>query len=120
MLDGKPVTIFGDGEQTRDYVFAGDVVRANVAALNSPASGIALNVGTGIETNVNQLYSTLSAIADFPAKAEYDSERPGEQRRSVISPARAASTIGWRPEKSLGDGLEATFKYFKDNRGRRH
>ncbi|MDO8431041.1 MAG: NAD-dependent epimerase/dehydratase family protein [Candidatus Binatus sp.] len=118
ILGGKPVTIFGDGEQTRDYVFVSDVARANIAALNSTASGVALNIGTGIETNVNELYSTLAAIADFPAAAEYAGERPGEQRRSVISPARAASTIAWRPEKALGEGLEDTFKYFKDRRGR--
>jgi UDP-glucose 4-epimerase len=116
ILDGKPVTIFGDGGQTRDYVYVSDVARANIAALNSKASGVALNIGTGIETDVNQLYGTLAAIADFPAKAEYGSERPGEQRRSVISPARAAATIAWRPEKSISHGLEDTFKYFKDNR----
>jgi len=117
ILDGKSVTIYGDGEQTRDYIFVSDVARANIAALKSKASGIALNIGTGIETNVNDLYSTLAAIADFPTAAEHAGERPGEQRRSVISPARAAATIGWRPEKQLKDGLEDTFRYFKDQRG---
>ncbi len=117
ILDGKSVTIYGDGEQTRDYIFVSDVARANIAALNSKASGVALNIGTGIETNVNDLYSTLAAIADFPTAAEHAGERPGEQRRSVISPARAEATIGWRPEKQLKDGLEDTFKYFKDHRG---
>ncbi len=89
MLDGKPVTIYGDGTQTRDYVYVGDVVRAVVAAAKSRASGIALNIGTGIETNVNDLYSTLAGIAGFPAQAEHAAARPGEQKRSVISPARA-------------------------------
>lgn len=116
ILDGKPVTIYGDGTQTRDYVYVGDVVRAVTAAGNSRASGVALNIGTGIETDVNDLYSTLASIADFPTKAEHAAARPGEQKRSVISPARAAKELGWRPEKKLADGLEATYKYFKDQR----
>jgi len=118
ILDGKPVTIYGDGTQTRDYVYVGDVVRAVVAASKSNASGIALNIGTGIETNVNDLYSTLASIADFPTQAEHAAERPGEQKRSVISPARAADELGWRPEMKLADGLEETFKYFKQQRAR--
>lgn len=116
ILDGKPVTIYGDGTQTRDYVYVGDVVRAAVAAAKSSASGIALNIGTGIETNVNDLYSTLAGIADFPTRAEHAAARPGEQKRSVISPARAERELGWRPEKKLADGLAETFKYFKQQR----
>ncbi len=118
ILDGQPVTIFGDGTQTRDYVYVGDVVRAVAAAAKSSASGIALNIGTGIETNVNDLYSTLAGIADFPTRAEHAPARPGEQKRSVISPARAERELGWRPEKKLADGLEETFKYFKQQRAR--
>jgi UDP-glucose 4-epimerase len=118
ILDGKPVTIYGDGTQTRDYVYVGDVVRDVVAAANSSASGIALNIGTGVETNVNDLYSTLAGIANFPARAEHAPARPGEQKRSVISAARAERELGWRPEKKLADGLEETFKYFKQQRGR--
>jgi UDP-glucose 4-epimerase len=118
ILDGMPVTIYGDGTQTRDYVYVGDVVRAVVAAAKSSASGIALNIGTGIETNVNDLYSTLAGIADFPARAQHAPARPGEQNRSVISPARAERELGWRPEKKLADGLEETFKYFKQQRAR--
>jgi len=118
ILDGKPVTIYGDGTQTRDYVYVGDVVRAVVAAAKSSASGTALNIGTGIETNVNDLYSTLAGIADFPTRAEHAAARPGEQKRSVISPARAGRELGWSPEKKLADGLEETFKYFKQQRAR--
>ena len=118
ILDGQSVTIYGDGTQTRDYVYVGDVVRAVAAAGKSSASGIAVNIGTGIETNVNDLYSTLAAIADFPTKAEHAAARPGEQKRSVISPARAEKELGWRPEKKLADGLEETFKYFKQQRTR--
>jgi UDP-glucose 4-epimerase len=118
ILDGQPVTIYGDGTQTRDYVYVGDVVRAVVAAGKSSASGIAINIGTGLETDVNDLYSTLAGIADFPTKAEHAAARPGEQKRSVISPARAEKELGWRPEKKLADGLEETFKYFKQQRDR--
>jgi len=118
ILDGQPVTIYGDGTQTRDYVYVGDVVRAVVGASKSSASGIALNIGTGLETNVNDLYSTIAAIADFPTKAEHAAPRPGEQKRSVISPARAQIELGWRPEKKLTDGLEETFKDCKQQRAR--
>jgi UDP-glucose 4-epimerase len=118
MLDHKPVTIFGDGKQTRDYVYVGDVVAANLAALSSSVSGEAFNIGTGIETDVNQLYDTLASIADFPAQATHAAARPGEQRRSVISPARAAEKLGWRPQVKLADGLARTFDYFKQQRAR--
>jgi len=118
ILDGKPATIYGTGAQTRDYVYVGDVVRAIVAALRSNASGLALNVGTGIETNVNELYSTLAGIADFPTHPEYGAAKPGEQMRSVVSPARAAEVLGWHPETNLETGLRETFKYFKEQRSR--
>lgn len=118
MLDHKPVTIFGDGKQTRDYVYVGDVVAANLAALSSSVSGEAFNIGTGIETDVNQLYDTLASIADFPAPAAHAAPRPGEQRRSVISPARAAEKLGWRPQVKLAYGLARTFEYFKQHRSR--
>ena len=112
MLEGKPCTIFGDGAQTRDYVYVGDVVRANLAALNSVVAG-AINVGTGVETSVNQLYQSLAAAAQTSMPPAYAAPRPGEQRRSVISPARAAHELNWRPEVALDDGLEWTFKYFQ-------
>jgi UDP-glucose 4-epimerase len=117
ILHGQPVTIFGDGEQTRDYVFVGDVVRANLAAVESQVSG-AFNVGTGIETNVNQLYETLAAVAGSSRPREYAPARPGEQRRSVISAARAERKLGWRPEVALRDGLGRTLQFFRDGAAR--
>jgi UDP-glucose 4-epimerase len=113
MLEGKPSTIFGDGEQTRDYIFVGDVARANVAALGSKASA-AFNIGTGVETSVNQLYRSLASAAGVKTPPSYASARPGEQRRSVISPVRAGQALGWRPEVTLDDGLERTFAFFKE------
>ena len=118
MLDGSRCTIFGEGKQTRDYTFVGDVVRANVCALTSKATGLALNIGTGTETSVNQLYSELAGVAGEARPPEYAPQRPGEQMRSVISPGRAAELLGWRPEVKLADGLDRTFRYFRDQRAR--
>ena len=118
LLEKKPATIFGEGRQTRDYVFVGDVVRANLAALDSNYIG-AVNVGTGIETSVNQLYTELAAVAGASDKPTYAAARPGEQQRSVISPARALRELGWRPQVALRDGLSQTLQFFKQaaNRG---
>ena len=113
ILEGKRCTIFGDGTNTRDYVFVGDVVRANLAAFTAEASGVALNVGTGIETSTQQLYRKLASVAGEARPPDFAPPRPGEQLRSVISPARAQSVLNWRPEKRLDDGLAETFQYFK-------
>ena len=113
ILEAKPCTINGDGKQTRDYVYVGDVVRANLAALNSSVSG-AFNIGTGIETDVNQLYQALRVAAGAGDPPLHGPARPGEQRRSVISPARAARELKWAPEVALGDGLGRTFAFFKE------
>jgi UDP-glucose 4-epimerase len=112
LLSGEPCTIYGDGYQSRDYVYVGDVARANVAALDNAADG-AFNVGTGIETNVNQLYAELADLAGVKSKPLYAAQRPGEQRRSVISPERIKLKLGWEPEMSLRDGLAHTLEYFK-------
>jgi UDP-glucose 4-epimerase len=112
LLAGQPVTIFGDGKQTRDYVFVGDVVRANLAALEGDRAG-ALNVGTGVETSVNQLYAELAAVAGVSQQPTYAAARPGEQQRSVISPARTTRELGWQPKVSLRDGLTQTLQFFR-------
>jgi len=120
MLDSQPCTIFGDGQQTRDYTYVGDVVRANLYALTSKASGLALNIGTGRETSVNGLYAGLAQVVGDARPAQYAEARPGEQLRSVISPQRAATELGWKPEVGLAEGLERTFSYFRAARGRGH
>ena len=116
LLKGEPCTIYGDGQQTRDYVYVGDVVAANLAALEHEALG-AFNVGTGIETDVNQLYGELARLASSTAQPVYAPPRAGEQRRSVISAARAQRELNWRPGAALADGLAATFKYFEQRSG---
>jgi UDP-glucose 4-epimerase len=117
ILEGRPATIYGDGGQTRDYVFVADVVRANVAALESTVSG-AFNIGTGVETSVNQLYEVLARAAGVSRAAEYSPARAGEQRRSVILPERAAEALGWNPQVELSDGLARTLRFFRDRAAR--
>jgi UDP-glucose 4-epimerase len=117
MIEGKPCTIFGDGKQTRDYVFVADVVRANVAAASAKVTG-PFNIGTGIETSVNDLYHTLGTVADVTRAPEYAPAKPGEQSRSVISPARAGELLNWRPQVDLANGLDQTFTYFKERAGK--
>jgi UDP-glucose 4-epimerase len=116
ILEGKPVTIFGDGNQTRDYIYVRDVVRANLAALESRATGIALNVGTGVETSVNDLWRALAKVAEVATAPQYAPARPGEQLRSVIAPGRAAQVLGWKPETGLADGFAQTLDYFERSR----
>jgi UDP-glucose 4-epimerase len=119
ILEGQPCTIYGDGGQTRDYVYVGDVVRANLAAIRSPVSG-AFNIGTGVETDVNQLYQALAAAAGSKAAPQHGPARAGEQRRSVITAARAARELAWTPQVALGDGLAHTYSFFKEKFVRQH
>jgi UDP-glucose 4-epimerase len=115
LLDGKPCTIYGDGKQTRDYVFAGDVARANLLAAERRFEG-ALNVGTGVETDVVELYRHLARAAGVESPAVHAEARLGEQRRSCVDPSAAAAAIGWRPEVSLADGLARTLEWFRARR----
>jgi UDP-glucose 4-epimerase len=116
LLDGKPCTIFGDGSQTRDYVFVGDVARANLLAAEKRFDG-PLNVGTGVETDVNVLYGHLARAAGVTRPAEHAEARMGEQKRSCVSPAAAGRVLGWRPEVPLADGLARTLEWFRAQRG---
>ncbi len=107
LLAGEKITINGDGQQTRDYVFVGDVAQANLAALTTDATG-ALNIGTGLETTVNTLAAHLQRITGSRDRARHGPAQPGEQRRSVLSWSRAAATLDWKPLVSLASGLEHT------------
>jgi len=112
LLAGADVTIFGDGLQTRDYVFVGDVVRANLAAVTGDYCG-AVNIGTGVETNVNDLYAVIKRHAGGPGKAVHAEPRDGELRRSVLSAALAERVLGWKPGTSWSDGLAETVDFFR-------
>lgn len=107
MLRDEPVTIFGTGEQTRDFVYVDDVVDAFVAAMDA-ADGMRVNIGTGEEVSVNQLFSELRAITGYGRAASYGEARPGELDHISVDPARAGREMGWAPRRSLREGLEAT------------
>jgi UDP-glucose 4-epimerase len=113
LLEGRETVIYGNGEQTRDYVYVGDVARANLLALESGVSG-AYNVGTGSETTVNRLHSLIAGAAGSPeARAAHAPARPGEQSRSAVDASRAAQDLGWRPETDLAAGLQETVAFFR-------
>jgi UDP-glucose 4-epimerase len=106
--DGTP-RIFGDGRQTRDYVFVGDVVDATLAALDHP--GGVLNVGTGVEISVLELYEAIARASGVEREPELAPARLGELQRSFLDPGRAERELGWRPRHSLDDGLRATWEW---------
>jgi UDP-glucose 4-epimerase len=112
LLAGQECVLFGDGEQTRDYVYVGDLVRANVAALADDVRGT-FNVGTGIETSVNTLYRELASAMGVERAPGYAPRRAGEQQRSAVAIDKAAREMGWRPEVSLRDGLALTAAHFR-------
>jgi UDP-glucose 4-epimerase len=114
---GTDLTIYGDGRQTRDYVHAADVARANVAASTctlAPASSIdarAFNVGTGIETSVLDLAQGLIAASGKRVGVQHAPARAGELQRSCVAVAKSAKELGWRPEMDLSDGLRRTYEW---------
>jgi len=116
LLKGEPVFINGPGKQTRDYVFVGDVVRANMAALDFKGSDI-FNVGTGVETDVNTLFHHIRELAGSSAQEAHAPAKAGEQMRSVLSYAKAEKKLGWKPEKDLKSGLAETVEWFRGRLG---
>jgi UDP-glucose 4-epimerase len=112
MLGGSAPTIFGDGNQTRDYVFVDDVVHAFALAAER-GDGRLLNVGTGLETSVNGLFRLLADITKFPGQPQMAAARPGDLHRSALDASLAADAIGWRPWTHLEDGLGETVAYLR-------
>jgi len=112
LLSGEQPVINGDGKQTRDYVFVGDVARANLAALQTDYTG-PINIGTGIETDVNQLFAHLRQCVGSSAPETHGPAKPGEQRRSVLAWEQANRLLGWRPEIKIEEGLRQTVEYFR-------
>jgi UDP-glucose 4-epimerase len=115
LLEGLPCTVYGDGRQTRDYVYVGDVARVNVLAAEKRFDG-PLNVGTGVETDVLALHGHLARAAGVDRAPLFAPARPGEQQRSCIDPALAARALDWRPEVSIAAGLARTFEWFRARR----
>lgn len=114
LLAGKPCTIYGDGGQTRDFVHVHDVVTANVAALGTTFRG-GVNVGTGVETDVNRVYDVLAKAVGVSRPADRGPARVGEQRRSVLAVAKARAVLGWAPKYSIDDGLTQTVGWYRAN-----
>ena len=111
LLAGEQCTIFGDGEQTRDFVYVDDVVDAFSRAATR-GDGLLVNVGTGVETSVNQLYSTMATLVGVEKPAVYAPARSGELRRSALDPGRAAVQLGWRPWTTLEEGTSEVLRWF--------
>ncbi len=111
MLSDKPVTIFGDGEQTRDFLYVDDAVDAFVRA-SERGGGLTLNIGTGTEVSVNTLHTVMADLCGSDIPAVYAPERPGEIRRSSLDASKAAIHLGWRPFTPLQAGIAATLEHF--------
>ena len=116
LLRGETCVINGDGGQTRDYVYVGDVADAVARALDRPEARGVANVGTGIETSVNELYARLARGAGVDLPPTHGPAKPGEQRRSVLDPTRAKMLLGWTPATSLEGGLARTLGAFREER----
>jgi len=116
LVAGRPVTIFGDGLQTRDFVYVGDVAKANLLASERRLRPLcdldsrAFNIGTGIETGVRELAELLAVALGRKLEVRYEPERAGELRRSAVAIDKAVSELGWRPRTSLQEGLASTLR----------
>ncbi len=127
-LSGEAATIFGDGSQTRDYVYVGDVVAATLRAGDHAmaaarergegrvAAPVPLNIGTGIETSVTELWDAIARAASCNMAAVHAPARAGEVARSALDPSLAGQVIGWMPTTSLGDGIQATLEWMRADR----
>jgi UDP-glucose 4-epimerase len=112
MLAGEQPLINGNGKQTRDYVFVEDVAHINVMALQHGVAG-AYNVGTGVETTVNDLFFEIRALTRSEAKEIHGEAKTGEQFRSVLSAEKAQNELGWKPLIELNEGLQRTVHFFE-------
>jgi UDP-glucose 4-epimerase len=112
LLDGRAPEIHWDGEQTRDFVYVGDCARANLLALEA-GENRAYNVGTGVGTSINELFSTLRAVTGRQVEPRRGPRRPGDARDSYLDCTRIERDLGWRAEVSLHQGLEQTWNWFR-------
>ncbi|HVM09570.1 MAG TPA: GDP-mannose 4,6-dehydratase [Acidimicrobiales bacterium] len=115
LIDGEQCTIFGDGSMTRDYTFVDDVVDAFARAADG-GDGLLLNIGTGKETSVRELYDTVAHYTGSTVEPLYAPERPGELKRSCLDPGRAAIHLGWKPWTTIEAGIGQTVDWFRAQR----
>ena len=113
LLAGEDGVIYGDGGQSRDFVYVGDVVAANLAAFSRRAAGV-FNIGTGVETTVNDLFGHVAAACGATRPARREAGKPGEQRRSVLAVGRAARELGFSAAVPLPEGLRRTAAWFRN------
>jgi UDP-glucose 4-epimerase len=113
LLSGDKARITGDGKQTRDFVYVGDVAEANARVLASDAVG-SFNVGTGVETDITTIFQLLKRLTGSNQPEEHGPPLPGEQRRSVVDARKIEKALGWKPQTSLQAGLDATVRYFRE------
>ncbi len=112
ILKNEQPIINGDGKQTRDYTYVDDVVEANILAINSPVTGI-FNIGTGIETSVNELFSMIVKLMKVNVKEVHGPAKDGESRRSCVDGTKAKEILGWQPKINFEEGIKQTMKYFE-------
>ncbi len=117
LLSGKPTRVFGDGSNTRDYVYVDDVVDAFVKAAGPAGGGQRINVGTGVETSDRQLHSVVASAAAAPDDPAFDPPRLGDLKRSCLDIRLAKQLLGWSPQVRLDDGVRRTVEYFRHARG---
>lgn len=113
LLSGKPTKVFGDGSNTRDYVFVDDVVDAFVQASGEAGGGQRFNIGTGVETSDRALHTAVAAAVGAPDDPEFHPPRLGDLKRSCLDIGRAEQVLGWRPQVALDEGLRRTVDYFR-------
>ncbi|NOK00120.1 MULTISPECIES: NAD-dependent epimerase/dehydratase family protein [unclassified Myxococcus] len=116
LIAGQGCTIFGEGKQTRDFVFGPDVARANRLAFENDYVG-AINIGTGVETDINRLYALLAEAAGSSVSVAHAPGKPGEQMRSCVDNALAKKVLGWEPIADVREGLRRTIEYFRQKAG---
>ena len=115
LLERRRPLIYGDGSQTRDFVYVDDVVDAFVRAVEK-GGGLTLNIGTSIETSVQQLFEVMSKLTGYRESAQYAPGRAGELARSAVDPSRAGMQLGWKPFTTIDEGLARTLEHFKGRR----
>lgn len=114
MLASEPVTINGDGEQTRDFVYVGDCAYANYLAVTVPHQAGIYNIGWGRPTSINEIFITLAKVTAYPHQVSYGPAKVGETRHIYLDATKAGSDLGWSPTLSLEEGLEMTVAYFRE------
>jgi UDP-glucose 4-epimerase len=115
MAADQPVTIDGSGQQTRDFVYVGDCVTANIAALER-GSGVSVNIGTGRETSVREIFDAMAEVAGYRQEPQFGPPRQGDVFRIVLDPSLAERELGWRATMPLQEGLATTYAYFRNGR----